>query len=425
MLVRSLYSWETIPSKRKMSKYCVIGKTLPHTLSPEIYNYFGIAYGVEELEEGELKGFVESKEYDGFNVTVPYKKAIMPLLDDIDDTALKIGAVNTVVLENGKYVGYNTDYNGMAYALDRVGISLKGKNVIILGTGGASMVAECLANNSGAKCVIKVGRSSEVNYTNVYELKDTEIIINTTPVGMSPNSRQSPIDLSRFPNLCGVYDAIYNPLETELIRQARALGIKADNGLAMLVEQARLARDYYTKGKSDIALTEKVLDKLYKKSLNLVLIGMPSCGKSTIAKELSERLNKCLVDFDEEFVRREKNSIESFFEMFGEREFRSKEKEICREFAGKLNQVISTGGGTVIDCENFTELARNGVIIYVDRPLDLLISDGRPLSKSKGVERLYYERKDIYEEADFKVINDRSIEEVVEEILEYEKNLSY
>lgn len=408
-----------------MSKYCVIGQSLPHTLSPEIHKHFGLNYGVEEMNEDELKDFLEKREYDGFNVTVPYKKVIMPYLDEIDDTALKIGAVNTVILKNGKYIGYNTDYGGMEYALSRGSISLRKKNVIILGTGGASMVAEYLCKQKGAKSIIKVGRNSEINYSNVYTLTDTEIIINTTPVGMSPDNKGCPIELKSFNKLEGVFDAVYNPLETELIRTARALGVKAQNGLAMLVEQARLARDIFTGEESNVRLTEDVLDKLYKKNLNLVLIGMPSSGKSTIGKLLSERLNKNLVDLDDEFVKREGISIEEFFKRFGEKEFREKEKALCLEYAAKLGEVISTGGGTVMDKESFVELTRNGIIIYIDRPLNLLISDGRPLSKSKGVEKLYEERRRVYEQCDLRVVNDVSIEAVIEEILRYEENLSY
>ncbi len=408
-----------------MSKYCVIGKSLPHTLSPEIHKFFGLNYGVEELHEDELKNFLEKKEYDGFNVTVPYKKVIMSLLDTIDPTALRIGAVNTVVLKDGMYIGYNTDYGGMEYALLRGGISLSGKNVVILGTGGASMVAEYLCKNKGAKSIVKVGRNGEINYTNVYNLVDTEIIINTTPVGMSPDNKGCPVVLKAFPRLEGVFDAVYNPLETELVRTARELRIKAQNGLAMLVEQARLARDIFTGEKSSPELTEKVLNELYKEKLNVVLIGMPASGKSTIGKILSEKLNKKLVDLDEEFVKREGISIEGFFMRFGEREFRTKEKALCLEYAGMLGEVISTGGGTVVDNENFVELTRNGIIVYVDRPIDLLISDGRPLSKSKGVEKLYKERKGVYEQCDLRVVNDGSIDKVIEEILQYEKNLSY
>lgn len=408
-----------------MGKYCVIGKSLSHTLSPEIHKNFGLSYFVEEMEEGEIRGFLERKEYDGFNVTVPYKKVIIPLLDEVHPTALKIGAVNTVVLKDGRYIGYNTDYKGMEYAIERGGLTLKGKNVLILGTGGASMVAEHLALNHKAKSVIKVGRTSEVNYSNVYDYKDSEVIINTTPVGMSPNLRECPVELERFSRLKGVFDAIYNPLETELIRRAKVMGVKAQNGLAMLVEQARLARDIFVGDLSDSTLTERVLDILYKKSLNIVLIGMPSSGKSTIGRLLSERVNKKYVDLDEVFVKREGISIEEFFKKYSESEFRAKEKALCFEYASGLNQVIATGGGTVMDRENFIELSRNGVIVYVDRPLNLLVDAGRPISKAKGVEQIYQERREVYEQGDFKVVNDKSLEKVVKEIIDYEENLSY
>lgn len=409
-----------------MDKFCVIGRSLPHTLSPEIHGRFGLNYGVEELNESQLKDFVRSEKYKGFNVTVPYKRAVMQYLDEISPEAEKIGAVNTVVRRNGKIYGYNTDIGGMAYAIERAGIKLEGKNVLILGTGGTSRVAEYLARRSGAASVTKAGRTSEVNYGNVYGLKDVEVIVNTTPVGMFPDVDGCPIDVEKFANLNGVFDVVYNPLKTELVARAEKTGVPASCGLAMLVEQARLARDVFLGEESDIAVTESILDYLYKKNLNLVLTGMPSSGKTELGKILSKRLNKRLIDLDDVITQKTGMTIERIFAEYGENKFRELEATVAAESAKQLGVVIATGGGTVMNEKSFNALRRNGFLVYVDRPIELLVCDGRPVSKSRGVENIFEERKPVYEKADFKVLNDRDLNLVVEEIVKkYEKDISY
>ncbi|HKL93722.1 MAG TPA: shikimate dehydrogenase, partial [Clostridia bacterium] len=230
-----------------MKKYCVIGKSLSHTLSPQIHREFGLDYSAVELcDESELEAFINNLEFDGFNITIPYKQTIIKYLDKVEQTAKEIGAVNTVVNFHGKLYGYNTDLEGLRYALRQAQIELRDKAVMILGSGGASKTAQYLAKKEGAKSVTVVSRSGEANYENCYEKQDTEVIINTTPVGMMPNENAIPLDISKFENLESVYDLIYNPLRTRLIIEAKDRELRASNGLNMLVEQARLARDLFT-----------------------------------------------------------------------------------------------------------------------------------------------------------------------------------
>lgn len=244
-------------------KFGLIGQKLPHTLSPQIHALLGIKnYDKTELEPEEVEGFFQKGEYDGFNVTIPYKETVIPFLSEIDDLAKKIGAVNTVVKTEKGYVGYNTDIDGMAYAMKKAGITLQGKNVLILGTGGTSKTAFCLAEKEGASSVVKVGRTSEVNYENVYKRQETQVVINTTPVGMFPKTDVSPLDLSRFATLESVFDCIYNPKKTLLIEQAESLRLSCANGLLMLVEQARKAEEYFLQKPLPETLTEQVARQL-------------------------------------------------------------------------------------------------------------------------------------------------------------------
>ena len=245
-------------------RYCLIGEKLSHSKSKEIHGYFGYDYTLAELKREELKKFIRSvKEgaYGGFNVTIPYKKEIIPYLDEVDKFAEKIGAVNTVAVKGGKLVGYNTDFFGMKCALERAGISLKDKNVLILGTGGTSETAKAVAESEGAKSVKKVGRTSEINYENCYELKDTEVVINTTPVGTYPETDEKPIELKKFPRLKGAFDCVYNPRETLLLKEAKSLGVKCSGGTVMLIAQALKAEEIWTGKTADNRLIEELLEK--------------------------------------------------------------------------------------------------------------------------------------------------------------------
>ena len=400
-------------------KFCVIGKSLPHTFSPEIHGMFGLDYGVVELPEVEdLAAFVKNNDYDGFNVTIPYKRDIMSMITHISEDAISIGAVNTVVRKEGELYGYNTDVDGIRYALKHAGIDVTNKKVAILGSGGTAYTARYALKDS-AKEIIVVSRTGEINYNNIYDIKDINIIVNTTPVGMYPNSDPSPIDLEKLPSVEGVFDAIYNPLRTTLLLQAESLGLKIANGLGMLVEQARVARDLFIDDNSTEDLSDSVLDVLYKKKRNIVFIGMPGSGKTTFGKLLAEELHKEFVDTDEEIVKREGMSIPQIFEEKGEEYFRNVEIKVVSEISSKFNMVISTGGGTPLNKDNRLNLRHNGFVILVDRAVESLETDGRPLSVAMDLREMLERRMPIYNKAkDAQIFCDGNIANTLRRIRE-------
>lgn len=394
-------------------KYCLIGETLKHSYSVDIHEKNGFDYTLRELKKEDLGEFFRKREFDGFNVTVPYKKTATEYLDYIDDEAKKTGSVNTVINVNGKLTGYNTDVYGLEFLFKRAGENVYGKNVLIAGTGGASAAAVTFAKKSGAKKIAVVSRKGDINYENCYDLlPDTEIIINATPAGMFPEVNGKLFDLKWFKKLRFVADCVYNPLKTNLIIDAEELGVKCSGGLPMLVGQAVKAEEIWT-GKSYDYSAEKLLSGLYLSKSNLVLYGMPSCGKSLIGKKAAEILQREFFDSDKVFEKEFGITPEEFIVKFGEEEFREKESETIEKLSLKNGCVISVGGGAVIKKSNARALKRNGVLCYVKRDLSLLSDCGRPISKAKGIENLYNERKDIYESIkDFFVYNDDNTEEV-------------
>ncbi|MBQ9782748.1 MAG: AAA family ATPase [Clostridia bacterium] len=407
-------------------KYCLIGEKLGHSYSKIIHEKCGLDYSLIEIEKDKLKDFFENCEYDGFNVTIPYKKEVMKYLSYVSPDAQKIGAVNTVLKKDGKFYGYNTDVGGLKSMIESTNVSLKDKNVLVLGSGGASNTACTYALNSNAKSVKVVSRKGEINYENCYDLIDTDIIINATPCGMSPNVNESPINLSRFNNLKGVYDCIYNPQNTNLILQAKKLNIPCASGLKMLVVQALLAQDIWLESTHTKEKEQNIFNFVKNQTTNIVLAGMPSSGKTTIAKALSERLNLKWFDSDEYITKTYFSSPSEIILKDGEKAFRDIESDAIAVLSQNKGAVISIGGGGILRQENVINLKRNGVIFYVDRPLELLIDKDRPLSKSKGIETLYNERKDKYNACcDFKVKNDKDIESVVREIILKYENISY
>ena len=406
--------------QRKIAgNYYVIGKKLPHTWSPDIYRPLGLDYWVKELgTEKDVERFVLSREYDGFNATIPYKQTVMPFLDEIDAEAAAVGAVNTVVNRNGRLFGYNTDVGGMRGALINAGIDPAGKVCAVLGgNGGTAHTARYVLKNMGAARILTVSRTGDINYSDIYGCP-VEIIINCTPVGMYPNLIDCPVEPEKFPLLKGVFDAVYNPAETLLVMRARSIGIPAANGLYMLVEQGRLAYNLYTDSETDETVTETLVKSITLDKTNVVIEGMPGSGKTSVGREVARILNKTFVDTDEEIEKAYGKSIPDIFASEGESAFRDKETEAVLRAAALNGAVIATGGGAVLSRLNREVLKRNGWIVYLKRDLSKLESAGRPLSISLGADKLYAERAPIYEAfADFTVEND-GIESSAEKIAE-------
>lgn len=384
-------------------KYGLIGEHLKHSYSCEIHAQIAdYEYELHEIPPSGLGGFLKKREFNAINVTIPYKQDVIPFLDEISDTAKRIGAVNTIVNRNGRLYGDNTDFAGMLALAKHIGVDMKGRKVLILGTGGASKTGHALAEYMGAQSVYYVSRSGKdgsISYEQaVTEHGDAQIIINATPVGMFPKQDGRPIDISAFPKLEGVIDAIYNPLRTNLVLDAQERGIPAEGGLYMLSAQAVHASAVFR----DIPLDESLVDKAFKSVKNdkqsIVLIGMPSSGKTTVGRILAEKCGKQLADTDEYIVRKIGMPISDFFAKHGEAEFRKIEKETVAELSATGGRIIATGGGAVLDAENVRALKQNGVLVFLDRrPENLIATDDRPLaSRRSALEKLYAERYDIY-----------------------------
>lgn len=406
-------------------QYGLIGEHLGHSFSKDIHNRIGdYEFELKELEPAALEGFITSKDYKGINVTIPYKQDVIPLLDHVADAALSIGAVNAIVNRDGVLTGYNTDYMGMKSMIEYYGISLSGKKVLILGTGGTSKTATAVAGDMGASVIIKVSRSGKggaITYEEAYEIhKDADCIINTTPSGMYPNIDNVPIDLDRFDKLTGVVDAIYNPLNTKLVRDAKNKGIRACGGLFMLVAQAVKAAELFMDTTYPDELMESIFRYMESKKGNIVLVGMPGSGKSSVGNMLSDRLGIPFIDTDALIVEKAGMEITDIFAKYGEVYFRDLESEVIKELTPDTGVIISTGGGAVLRDKNVYELKANGRLFLLDRPIEKLIpTDDRPLANDRDkIVKLYEERKPIYEACCDEIIDaSAELNEVTEEIL--------
>lgn len=387
----------------------LIGEKLSHSFSPQIHSHLAdYSYKLFEMPEEAVGNFLKSADFDAVNVTIPYKKTVIPFLDEISDEARRIGSVNTIThTKSGGLRGDNTDYFGFSYLIKKSGIPIEGKHVLILGTGGASLTARAVCADMGAQSITLVSRSGEVNYQNASDrCADTEVIINCTPVGMYPNNLNCPILLERFPNLCGVADMIYNPAKTKLLLDAERLGIKCINGLSMLVAQAKRACEIFLGTEIDDGEIDRICSLIEKNTGNIVLVGMPGCGKSTIADLISKATGRRLVDTDTLICEREGQSIPEIFAAHGEDYFRACESRTAAD-AGKMSGcVIATGGGIVTREENLDSLRQNGKIFFIRRDISLLSRDGRPLSATADLDEMYAKRLPKYLEfADFTVDN--------------------
>ncbi len=394
-------------------RYGLLGETLKHSFSPQIHGAFGINdYILKEVAREDLDSFMTEKDFTALNVTIPYKEAVIPYCVQ-DEVSKAIGSVNTVVNREGTLYAYNTDCLGFLYMATEAGISFTDKKVVILGSGGTAKTAVYVARQEGAAEIVVVSRSgngiSEVfgdvktaDYIQVDLYKDAQIIVNTTPLGMYPNVQAQAVDLDAFTTAEAVVDVVYNPLLTALTLQAKKKGLKYVNGLPMLVAQAYFAQRYFygeepkIKPGDDI-LIKKVIADIEAQVRNIVLIGMPGSGKSTVGKMLSEKLGRTFVDTDEEFVKREGILAGEYIEKFGEVAFRDAESYVVKDFCKEKSLVIATGGGSILREENRDAMMQNSLIVYLDRELCKLATDGRPLSKDMDrLQKLYKTRQPIY-----------------------------
>ena len=364
-------------------RFYLIGHPLGHSFSPSLHRLFGNdRYGLMDLEEDQVGPFLEKREFDGLNVTIPYKRTVIPYLSELSPRAEAIGAVNTVRKRpDGSLYGDNTDAAGFLALADRAGVSFSGRRVVILGSGGASRTAVWAARERGAAKVTVVSRSGPVDYGALYSLDDTEVLVNATPVGMYPSEDALPADPARFPALKGALDLVYNPLRTRFVQAARSLGVPAAGGLYMLAAQGGAANAVFTGREEDPEELERVFAALARQKENVVLCGMPGSGKSTIGKMLAEKLSMPYIDTDEKIVEKAGMPIPEIFSSRGENAFRDLESAVIRECARLSGHVISTGGGAVLREENRFRMRMNGRVFLIRRPVDALATFGRPLSR--------------------------------------------
>lgn len=405
-------------------KYGLLGEKLGHSYSKEIHSLLAdYEYELCEVNKEELDVLMRKKEFCAVNVTIPYKQTVIPYLDVISERAKSIGAVNAIVNRGGKLYGDNTDFAGMRALAIRTGADMNGKKVLILGTGGTSKTAGAVAQSLGAREVYFVSRSKKdgaITYGEAAEKHaDAQILINTTPVGMFPNIQGTPADISVFPELEAVLDAIFNPLRTELVLDAQARGIKADGGLYMLVAQAVYASALFLGKDANDKKTEDVYRRILNEKRNVFLIGMPSSGKSSVGKKLAELTGKEFADTDTMLTDRFGRTISDFISENGEKPFRDEESSVIGQAAEKRGYIIATGGGAVLREENVRAMKKNGIVVFLDRDPDLLTATkDRPLSSTReALEKLYEERYPIYKKAaDMTVPSDRSVGEVAEDV---------
>lgn len=391
----------------------LLGEKLGHSFSPQIHGCLtDYSYTLFEKSPEEAEAFLRSGDYDGINVTIPYKKLAFSLCDEVSEVASKIGSVNTVVKNGNKIKGYNTDYYGFTYLVKKAGFDVSKGKTLVLGSGGSSVMACAALRDLGSAQVIVISRTGDNNYSNIYDLhSDASFIVNTTPMGMYPKNGVSAVELDRFHSCIGVIDIIFNPAKTKLLLDAERLGIPYINGLPMLVAQAKQASEIFTEciftdglkseaisstGLSSSEIIDRITLQIESETKNIILIGMPGCGKSTVGEMLAAKMSRPFVDIDWEIEKRIQMSICDFFAKHGEPAFRKIESEVLDEFTRKSNLIIATGGGVIKNPNNLSLLKQNGIIVLLNRPVDQLATDGRPISMSCSLEKLAKERLPIY-----------------------------
>jgi shikimate dehydrogenase len=403
-----------------MLKCGLLGEKLGHSYSPQIHAELAdYEYKLYEVTRENLEDFVRNGDWNGLNVTIPYKKMVVPFCDELSPIARAIGSVNTLVKRaDGTIYGDNTDAFGFECLMKKNNVDPKGKKTLILGNGGACVSVKAVLENAGADVVV-ISRSGENNYDNLYLHEDAQIIVNTTPVGMYPNNGMSPVDLKLFPHCEAVLDIIYNPERTALVLQAEEMGLACDTGLYMLVAQAKRSSELFAGINIPTERIDEIERKLSHEMRNVIIIGMPGSGKSSIAEKLGQMMNHEVAELDEIFETEYNISPADCIKTQGEEQFRQMETELIRAKGKASGLIISTGGGAVTRPENYPLLHQNGTIFWIKRDIELLPVDGRPISQSNDLNRLYEIRQPMYERfADYVIENDTSIEEAAEKIFE-------
>jgi len=397
----------------------LLGQKLGHSYSPAIHKLLAdYSYELHEREPEDVEGFVKLGPWDGCNVTIPYKKEVVPYCTELSELAAELGSVNTLLRrEDGSIYGDNTDAAGFEAMAKRLPVDYAGKKALVLGSGGASVTVQAVLRRLGCQ-VIVVSRAGKVTYADLPQHADARVLVNTTPVGMFPHTGVSPVELNLFPSLEAVLDVVYNPARTKLILDAQRRNIPCESGLYMLVAQAARACEIWTGTKISTEKLDEVHRAIGASMQNIILVGMPGCGKSTVGFKLARKLGRWLVDADQELVKRAGMEIPQYMKKFGEEGFRRLETQVLADLGKQSSLVIATGGGCVTRQENYDHLHQNGTIVWLQRDLNELPTDGRPISQREGVAALYEKRKPLYEAfSDLAVNNASSADETVEEIL--------
>lgn len=380
-------------------RFGLIGEHLGHSFSPAIHAMLGeYAYKLYELTPERVGPFLREGAFDGLNVTIPYKKTVMEFCTALSPAARSIGSVNTIIRRpDGTLYGDNTDYDGFCYLLRSAGAEVRSRKAVVLGSGGASLTVRAVLRDLGAGAVVTISRTGPDNYENLDRHADAELVVNTTPVGMYPNTGVSPVDLKRFPRCRGAFDLIYNPARTKFLLDAERLGIPCANGLGMLTAQAKAAAERFLEQTIPDEKVAEITGAMERKTRNILLIGMPGSGKSTVGAELARRLGRELADTDALVEQRAGCSIPELFSREGEEAFRRLEHEVLEEITKQSGLVIATGGGAVTRTENHDLLRQNSFVVYRFRPLSQLPTDGRPLSQAHSLAELFRQRAPLYE----------------------------
>ena len=403
-----------------MMRCGLLGEKLGHSYSPAIHAQLAdYAYGLYEVAPEDLPAFLTGGDFDALNVTIPYKKAVIPYCAELSPIAQKLGSVNVLVRRaDGTLYGDNADAFGFEYLVRHSGIDVAGQKALVLGNGGASATIQAVLEQLGAHVTV-ISRHGPDNYDNLDRHADARVIVNTTPVGMYPNTGKAAVDLRQFPQCAGVLDIVYNPARTALLLQAESLGIPCAGGLYMLVAQAKRSCEVFTDTVIDDAEILRIHRLLRQEMENIVLIGMPSSGKSTVGRALAERLGKRFADSDALVTERIGMPIADYFAQRGEAAFREREQEAVADLAATGGQVIATGGGAILRPENVTALRRSGRLVFLDRsPEKLIATADRPLASDReALRRRYEERYDLYcAAADLHIDGDGTVEETAQRI---------